>query len=65
MEEKELTPRQQAQANAKRRRRAVTRGGASRLHLLAEIEAKRWREAEKKAKGGTGAASLEQGYLVL
>lgn len=40
------TPREQAQANAKRKRRTVTRGGAARLHLLAEVARKRWRQLD-------------------
>lgn len=40
----ERTPRERRLDNEGRRGRAVTRGGAARLRLLAELEARRWRD---------------------
>ena len=42
-----LTPREQAQANAWRKRRSITRGGAARLRLLADLDRRRWQGATR------------------
>jgi hypothetical protein len=36
--------------NQKRKRLTLTKGGAKRIHLLAEIERKRYREAEARPR---------------
>ena len=41
------TPREQAQANAWRKRRSITRGGAARLRLLADLDRRRWQGATR------------------
>ena len=41
------TPREQAQAHAWRRRRAITHGGAARLRLLADLDRRRWQDAAR------------------
>lgn len=47
--EHEATPRQQRQENQKRRAQSIVRGGAKRIHMLAEIERKRYLALEKKS----------------